>query len=481
MKNILKRFGILVLLATTQAWAEPKLLDLSPETMLHKIPYGYVVNFKQNITLSPTESPSTGQTVLTSKFFDDGKEVTVSPSPTFLNCQFSVIAKNELQLSNILSEKQPIVISETTKATVLSSRKNYDNNNGSVHLQLIPPIQVGKDTIDRVYLSCADTTTVSNVEEILGHRISFHRPMFVTYYPKDKEDMKAVNNVSLDFEGNIYSSVLNFIDYDVNVFFIKSKNKNMLTSYGMKVNGYDVISTYVDHNGNLYIGENNKLTIKYKNKNEIVTYTTADGLAGSYVRDIYVDTQGTLYVATQVGVSIKTKDQKRFTTYTADHGLPDGVYWSVYADAQGTIYIGTDFAISIKHNDQDVFRQYKANGSDRHVDVPFFVDTNGTVYMRGVEGILIKHKDQDEFSQCTINGMKDKNVISINVDSKGTIYAGTKDGLSIKRKDQEQFTTYTTDDGLGGNVINSVVVDAQGTLYAGTENGLSISTTYLPQ
>jgi ligand-binding sensor domain-containing protein len=63
-------------------------------------------------------------------------------------------------------------------------------------------------------------------------------------------------------------------------------------------------------------------------------------------------------------------------------------------------------------------------------------------------------------------------VFSIHVSPDGAVWAGTWGG-GVSRFDGTKWTSYTTRDGLSGNIVYSIAHDANGVMWFGTDNGLA--------
>jgi ligand-binding sensor domain-containing protein len=63
-------------------------------------------------------------------------------------------------------------------------------------------------------------------------------------------------------------------------------------------------------------------------------------------------------------------------------------------------------------------------------------------------------------------------VLSSVIDQKGHVWFGTW-GAGLARFDGKQWRNYTTQDGLPGNIINTLAVDRKGLLWIGTNGGVS--------
>ncbi len=61
---------------------------------------------------------------------------------------------------------------------------------------------------------------------------------------------------------------------------------------------------------------------------------------------------------------------------------------------------------------------------------------------------------------------------SIAIDAQGNKWFGTYKG-GVSKFDGTNWITYTTEDGLAGNIVCAIAIDAQGNKWFGTDAGVS--------
>jgi len=188
-----------------------------------------------------------------------------------------------------------------------------------------------------------------------------------------------------------------------------------------------------------------------------VKFTTADGLAGNYVRATTVDSEGRIWFGTaQGGVSVLNdvgtpfdKQGDTWTTFTTTDGLAGNYVLTIALDGRGRLWFGTE-------------------GGGVSV-----LDHGGTP----------SYKEDDTWTTFTItNGLAGDSVYAIALDSEGWLWFSTYSGVSVLDdggtpfdKDDDTWTTFTTTDGLAGNYVEAIVVDGGNRLWFGTySNGVSM-------
>lgn len=197
------------------------------------------------------------------------------------------------------------------------------------------------------------------------------------------------------------------------------------------------ISTYVrevfqDRDGDYWFGTNGYGVVRYDG--ESLTYLSVqDGFGGSAVRGILQSSDGDMWFATNGGVSRLRLG--KFTNYTAANGLSDNQVWSLMLDRSGTIWAGT------------------------HGGVCYF---DGASFIPFPLPSMKIENPSSRFSPSVVFGMFE--------DQGGNLWFGT-DGEGAHKYDGTSFTSYTTKDGLAGNIVRSIYGDRQGRIWIGTNGG----------
>jgi len=233
------------------------------------------------------------------------------------------------------------------------------------------------------------------------------------------------------------------------------------------------------------------------------TFTRDSGLANEYVFAVGIDSQGYKWFGTNAGGASRYKDGK-WKTYFPMHGLAD--YW-IYAfanDKKGDLWIGTWAGANkfdIKTGKMTTYVKELINEWVYGLDV----DAKGRVWFGTEGGVSMydgktwkswTHKDGlggpnvNELQPSPNTGLGTRSrhdlatmtaglptynpnyVFSILSAPDGSIWAGTWGG-GVSRFDGKQWVSYTTRDGLSGNIVYSIVRDNNGVFWFGTDNGLS--------
>jgi ligand-binding sensor domain-containing protein len=197
------------------------------------------------------------------------------------------------------------------------------------------------------------------------------------------------------------------------------------------------ISEYVrevfqDHDGDLWFGTNGEGVCRYDGQS-LTYFSVNEGLAGTAIRGIVQDQAGAMWFATDGGIS--RYDNNKFTNYTIENGLSDNSIWSMMRDKSGAIWVGTHEGVC------------RYNG-DSFVPFP-----------------LPRVEVENPESRFT-----PKVVFALCQDRAGNIWFGT-DGEGAHKFDGKSFTSFTTKEGLAGDMVRSIYEDRSGQIWIGTDGG----------
>lgn len=204
------------------------------------------------------------------------------------------------------------------------------------------------------------------------------------------------------------------------------------------------------------------------------------------VNNVFQDREGNLWFATN-GEGVIRFSGREFETYQQSHGLSGKSVRAVMEDNEGSIWIGTNRFVTVLKDDQG--KHLEKGGKVDMVEFgakeglkgsvwSLFQDANQNVWIGTAKGLYMKNGNLVK-TFTTEDGLGDNVVLSMKEDAEGNVWFGTFNGLSkltyqqIKNKDF-QFSNLTTDDGLIHNQVKAIHVDLMGNLWLGTREGLSV-------
>ncbi len=189
---------------------------------------------------------------------------------------------------------------------------------------------------------------------------------------------------------------------------------------------------FQSRDGVYWFGTNGDGLARYDG-DELTYLSLKDGLGGSAIRGILQADDGAMWFATDGGVSRYADGA--FTNYTTDDGLSAGDAWSIMRDRAGTIWVGTHRGVC--RFDGERFEAFPLPRVE--VDAP-----------------------ESRFTPEVVFAMIE--------DHDGNLWFGT-DGEGVHRYDGKAFTSFTTRDGLAGDMVRSLCEDRHGRVWIGTEGG----------
>lgn len=234
------------------------------------------------------------------------------------------------------------------------------------------------------------------------------------------------------------------------------------------------------------------------------TFTRADGLANEYVFAIGIDQQGYKWFGTNAGGVSRYKDGK-WKTFFPTHGLADYWVYSFASEQDGDLWIGTWAGANRVSLDDLTFETYvkqlinewvyglAVDGQDR----VWFGTEGGVTMFDGQKWRSWSHQDgiggpnQSGFAPSLNTGLGTRTrhdltvlsqsgeptynpgyVFAMHVAPDQSIWAGTWGG-GVSRYDGKRWQSYTSADGLAGDIVYSIDQDSQGVLWFGTNQGVS--------
>lgn len=155
-------------------------------------------------------------------------------------------------------------------------------------------------------------------------------------------------------------------------------------------------------------------------------FTTQDGLFRSHIQSVHADSRNAIWCGTAKGLA--RFDGEFWQTFKIEQGLPNNDILTIFEDAEGVLWFGTRYGLS----------------KLPHLALPYL---------------------------NTAHGLPAKTVFAIHQDREGNYWFGTYGG-GLGKYDGKTWTTYTEEDGLPFNWVNSIEEDRNGYLWISTRRGL---------
>lgn len=231
-----------------------------------------------------------------------------------------------------------------------------------------------------------------------------------------------------------------------------------------------VYSIGQDKNSELWFGTLGEGLCRFA-ANKIVCYTTADGLSSNRILYVLFDRENTLWAATnERGINRVTR--QIITPLAKKEGLFDSNIYPILQDSKGSLWIGANNALS-KYENGKVTNYTRGEGLLYHEVVQsLFEDKDNRLWIGSVGGIeYFENGKFTDFTQKLNLKIGDYDFRAIYRDREGALWFATNKGL-FKYED-EAVTHFTTDNGLPGNDITSIVETRSGSLWFATYGGIA--------
>jgi len=220
-----------------------------------------------------------------------------------------------------------------------------------------------------------------------------------------------------------------------------------------------VFAIAVDSQGNKWFGTNGGGVSRY-NKGEWKTYFPMHGLADYWVYSFAEQPGGTMWIGTWAGAN-RLDSSGHFTTYLKE--LVNEWVYGVAVDKQQRVWLGTEGGISMF--DGRSWRSWTHNdglGAANTDNLPISLNTGLGTRSRHDLSVLVDGEPS----------YNPNYVFCVTVTPDDQVWAGTWGG-GVSRYDGKQWTSYTTHDGLAGNIVFSMARAPDGAMWFGTNNGVS--------
>ncbi|HEX9759022.1 MAG TPA: two-component regulator propeller domain-containing protein [Nitrospiria bacterium] len=186
-------------------------------------------------------------------------------------------------------------------------------------------------------------------------------------------------------------------------------------------------------------------------------YTPGEGLGDLWVYDMVFGSKGEMWVATWEGAS--RFDGNRFTTYSEEAGLADKWVYSIAWEGDHILWFGTEGGVT--RFDGSSWESYS------HQD-----GLGADPTRLGTANLFRPNTSHHAQSEKKVGEPNPNYVLAIAIDQNHHKWFGTW-GAGLTRFDGSTWTTYTRNEGLGGNFIHALSMDHEGNLWAGTDGGVS--------
>jgi ligand-binding sensor domain-containing protein/serine phosphatase RsbU (regulator of sigma subunit) len=222
-------------------------------------------------------------------------------------------------------------------------------------------------------------------------------------------------------------------------------------------------------------------------------FSSPNGLGSDFAGTITEDKFGTIWVGTAGGGATKIMpgasknrlealDKAIVKNYNTRQGLNYFNVAAILEDREGNIWIGTEVGLNQYRGER--FQLFdKLDGLINDIVWATCVDHEGNVWLGTNDGLTkltfysVPGTEERKFTVrnfTTENGLGSNVVLSLFEDEQGIMWVGTGfGGVSRLMPGGETFETFSTKDGLAGDVVYAINSDLRGNIWIGTKEGAS--------
>ncbi len=198
-------------------------------------------------------------------------------------------------------------------------------------------------------------------------------------------------------------------------------------------------------------------------------WQTREGLPDNMVSQILQTTDGYLWLATSSG--LVRFDGVRFDVFNKSGSkvLPSYTVWSIYQDKNGTLWIGTEEGLVLLKDEKIL--PFTTGWLSRSKIFLVYPDKKGHIWL-GTDGNGLGRfnpANHELITYTTEHGLSGNYIRSILEGNAGNLWIGSRQGLD--RFDNGKFHHYTEKNGLTYPFVRKIFQDHQGTLWFGTYGG----------
>jgi len=171
------------------------------------------------------------------------------------------------------------------------------------------------------------------------------------------------------------------------------------------------------------------------------------------------------------GNELCRKDSNGTVVYGRESGLPEGACMTIRKDGEGNLWV--------RARNAGVFELPAGESKFRRPDTPFTpdamggvsgIDAEGRILLPTSEGLLIREKNEWQKIDRTV-GLRGT-VYSVFEDRQHTLWIGLEGRGLAQWLGYREWENYTTETGLGNDLVYEMLPQADGSMLVGTEGGL---------
>lgn len=240
---------------------------------------------------------------------------------------------------------------------------------------------------------------------------------------------------------------------------------------GMDLPGTQITTIAEDHRGAVWIGTNAGLARFWNGHMEMASGSAETEAAA--VLAILEDREGDMWVGTETA-GVKVLRQRAFDVMRGPADLAEGASTSVVQAADGALWVGTNGAGVARIGGRQTVPRGYTRKDGLASDTVLALAAGGAhpedIWVGTPDGLSLLHEGRWR-TFTSADGLGDDLVRSVLPARDGGVWVGTRHGVT--RWKDGHGTTLTAVQGLGSDLVGPMLEDSAGDLWIGTSGGLS--------
>ena len=221
--------------------------------------------------------------------------------------------------------------------------------------------------------------------------------------------------------------------------------------------------------GSVWIGTWGAGLNEIKNGAVAATYQRAQGLASDFVHSLCMGRDGSLWIGLDYSAGLDRLRDGHFTHFGKEQGLAAATVTVIQDDAEGQVWVGTRNGLFRLRD--GMFTRYGPEEGLPNQQVTVLCESHAGGLWIGTPRGLGRWKD-GRFERVPAGAdLAGDFIVALHEEADGTLWIGT-DGRGLKRLKNGVLRTFTTAEGLPGNVVLSILADGKDNLWIASSTGI---------
>jgi len=237
----------------------------------------------------------------------------------------------------------------------------------------------------------------------------------------------------------------------------------------------DNITCITVHKNEVWFGTyDNGVTVYDKVSNKWTQLVKADTLPCNDINEVARDIKGNIWIATVEGVARYLPEKKEWTRYGKESGLTTD-FTTTLAVNENHIWLGTARGLASFDMTADQWNYYTSSSGLAHDFITSLNLTDHKVWIGTNKGLFYLNTASEVEDFRSVDELGSKAITAVAHDG-NSLWVGTQEGLWKYHSGEvggPETRSYTKDQGLASNSINTVLLWGDRSVWVGTRRGIS--------